>query len=607
MSCAARSVLASLAVLAACGRWSFEARDDAGDRDAGDGDAADEISVFDRVALPPGGMVEGLALGTVPGQVYAWFWAGRIFRTDDAGQSWVECPPNTGDHMVVAADGTVYLALNRSEILTSKDGCASWQDTGSGVYAFRLAAAGTRVFAATWDGLRVHDGSQWMVIDSPFEGTQVRALAIHGDTILIGSEQGIARSLDGGAQWTIQNQGLSNLRVVGLAIAASNPQRVWALERSGGTTTGAAFRSDDGGSTWTQVFDNGGDDLAVDPGNPDRVLFANYVTLLETTNGTSFVDVRTPEMGVTATYSVTFDTAGNAYTGAGRGMFYRPGSGAFEPRHGALDVWNLRAGATTPARDTVYWATSAGLLRSTDGGEAFTHETQGFMVTSALGNLIVPPTDPDTLLAAGRFVWRSLDRGRSFTSLWDPGSANNYAVNAIALAGNRLFAATGTQVAYADPPWTAWTGVQLGGGPRSVRDVAALPDGRVVACAAGAVYLSTDNGQSFQPLADAPSGARRSFGTADGTLLLATDDGLWSYAGGAWTARGLTGVVWDVLVEDTTWIASAPDGVFETSDGGATWVAIPGLAGRVPLSLARDAAGNLLVGTAAYGLFRARR
>jgi hypothetical protein len=588
-----------LAVLtvASCGRLHF----DAGPASDVDADAAVDTGLFARVPLPAGGFVEGITIGSQPDQAYAWFFAGRVFRTDDAGHSWVECPREVGDHMAVAANGTVYLALNRDEILMSHDACASWLSTSPGFYAGKLAAAGNRVFAAAEGGLRVHDGVQWSVIDSPFEGSTVRAVALQGDTILIASHgQGVARSVDGGAQWTIHTAGLSNLRVTVLVIAPSNPQRVWAIEQAGGLTTGAAYRSDDGGTSWVSVFDNGGYDIAVDPANPDRALFANYNTLLETTNATTFTDIRTPEMASADTYRVRFDQSGGAYAATARGVFYRPSAGAFEPRHGTLDVWNLRAAASTPARDVVYFATSAGLLRS-DDGETFEHVTQGL---GALPDVVVPASDPEVVLTSGAAVWHSIDRGRSFAQLWVPGAADNYHVGALALAGDRLFGATRTQVVYADPPWTTWTAVQLGGAARNVDDIAALTDGQVIACASGTVYASGDRGQSFAPIAGAPPNPRRVFGAADGTLLLATNEGLWAHAGGVWSLR-LQRPISDVLVEQASWTAATPDGLFVSRDGGGTWEPEPGLAGLAPLALARDRAGRLLVGTAAYGLFRA--
>jgi two-component system nitrogen regulation sensor histidine kinase NtrY len=56
----------------------------------------------------------------------------------------------------------------------------------------------------------------------------------------------VQRSLDGGATWTIINNGLSNLRVVDVAADPAAPGRVWVATDGGGV-----FLSTDSGDSWT--------------------------------------------------------------------------------------------------------------------------------------------------------------------------------------------------------------------------------------------------------------------------------------------------------------------------------------------------------------------
>ncbi|PKB78840.1 MAG: hypothetical protein BZY88_16385 [SAR202 cluster bacterium Io17-Chloro-G9] len=96
-----------------------------------------------------------------------------------------------------------------------------------------------------------NDGKDWersnFVSGLPF-GTRVYYLVSHPhkpEVIFAGTDFGLARSDDGGRQWKIGENALSNYSVWALAIDQEEPDVMFA-----GTSQGFMFRSMDGGNTW---------------------------------------------------------------------------------------------------------------------------------------------------------------------------------------------------------------------------------------------------------------------------------------------------------------------------------------------------------------------
>ncbi len=112
-----------------------------------------------------------------------------------------------------------------------------------------------------------------------------------------GNGGGLYKSTDGGATWKQLTNGLPpNTNQVNLAIAPSNPQRLYATVASQGV---GLFRSDDGGASWKQITqDNrpvgriGGGDLPVpmvNPKNADLLIMASTVSWKSVDGGVTWV------------------------------------------------------------------------------------------------------------------------------------------------------------------------------------------------------------------------------------------------------------------------------------------------------------------------------
>ena len=115
----------------------------------------------------------------------------------------------------------------------------------------------------------------------------------------------IYKSTDGGDTWTdlSSKAGLpkGDKGRIGIALAPSRPNRVWAIIDAAGADQGI-YRTDDGGETWTHLTDNADltqrpwyyHHIVADPKNPD-VLWALNVDLWKSTDGgTNFQEVSVP-------------------------------------------------------------------------------------------------------------------------------------------------------------------------------------------------------------------------------------------------------------------------------------------------------------------------
>ncbi|HUS28300.1 MAG TPA: hypothetical protein VMZ53_07320 [Kofleriaceae bacterium] len=593
-----RFCVALLLLLAGCGRIAFDARDDAAPADA------QELGLFTPVALPPGGDVNNVALAA-NGDVFVALPYHGMYRSRDRGVTWTPCGELRTRHVAIMGSDTIFASDDPGDVFVSDDGCAHWRSTELHIYTHELAVLGSTLYAGTDDGLRAWDGAQWRTISTPFEGQAITGLSLQPSLMLIGSQVGgIARSIDNGQSWSVSNTGLQNLDVGAIRIAPSNPMRAYAVEVTAGGTTGALFSSVDGGVTWTNIYANGGFNVAVDPNDPNHFLFANYNSLFESTDGTGTVDIRSSVMQGSVPHDAVFDGMGGQYIATSRGVFFRQGTGPFEARHTGIAGWTLDRVALTPSRDGVYWATPTGALVSNDGGKTYNlvWELGGF--ASDINGIVVPGQHEASVVVTGRHVSVSNNRGNTFAAVFDTGAANGFgAYDVASLSSGRLIVVTRTQALYADPPWTAWTAVLVGTGPQNCYQATVLTnDDVVIACDEG-LFRSTNQGASFQPL-PAMSGLEKPFAGPGGLVLAGSEDGLWSLEG-TWQPHGLAGIhVRDLWIEDTTWIAATSPGVYVSHDSGVTWTRLAGLVGKTPMLLARDVDGYLLVAIAGDGLYR---
>ncbi|HEY3741659.1 MAG TPA: glycoside hydrolase [Bryobacteraceae bacterium] len=244
-----------------------------------------------------------------------------MFKSIDAGKTWthigldktrqigrVAVDPTDPNRVFVAALGHIYAPNGDRGLYRTTDGGASWKrvlfDTN------RPNDVGAIDVAIDPKDPRTVYASLW--------GTRRPPWSVYAPANLPGG--GLFKSTDGGDTWKRLTGGLPEddfVGRIGIAIAPSDPKRLWAVVDDLGTPTPAArptrgaaaapvksaggiYISNDAGATWTILKNEsrligrgwyfGG--VAIDPTNPERVFIINTATYLTTDGGKSFLPVK---------------------------------------------------------------------------------------------------------------------------------------------------------------------------------------------------------------------------------------------------------------------------------------------------------------------------
>ena len=223
-----------------------------------------------------------------------------MYKSSDAGKSWshiglddtrqigrVIVDPKNPNIVFVAALGHVYGANPDRGVYRSRDGGARWQKVlfkNDNVGAIDLAFDPQNsqiIYATLWNTRR----PPWSIYPPSY-----------------GPGSGIFKSTDGGNTWQPLTNGVptEGLGHIGLAVAPTNRNRVYAIIDSKDAKAGGLYRSDDAGATWTRTS---GDTriwgrgwyfckTAVDPKNPDIVYVSNTSLYRSTDAGKSWTPIK---------------------------------------------------------------------------------------------------------------------------------------------------------------------------------------------------------------------------------------------------------------------------------------------------------------------------
>jgi hypothetical protein len=207
-----------------------------------------------------------------------------VFRSTDNGASWqslglsgtdrigrIAVDPGNANRLFVAAAGNLFVPGGQRGLYRTTDGGTTWQLVLAGANgttgAIDVAVAPNnpnRIYAAMWDHKRQPNGR------------------VYG-----GVGSGVYRSTDGGTTWTRLAGGLpaagTNLGRMGLAVARSNPNRLYAIAADTSGDFAGFWTSTNGGDTWTRLTNTSAVSAAqstfgwwfgrlfVDPANASRV------------------------------------------------------------------------------------------------------------------------------------------------------------------------------------------------------------------------------------------------------------------------------------------------------------------------------------------------
>ncbi|MBV9646164.1 MAG: hypothetical protein JO043_01730 [Candidatus Eremiobacteraeota bacterium] len=203
-------------------------------------------------------------------------WGDGMWRSRDGAKTWqhlglegtsqiarISIDPRDPSDVVVAALGDPWKDSAERGVFRTTDGGRSWRKT-----LYVSATSGAADLARDPKNARVLYAAMWHFRREPWYFTSG------------GNDDGLYKSVDGGATWRrISGGGFPALPLgrIGIAIAPSRPQRVYAVIQS---REGTVWRSDDSGAHWLRVSSDTMPEqrpfyfshLAVDPHNANRLI-----------------------------------------------------------------------------------------------------------------------------------------------------------------------------------------------------------------------------------------------------------------------------------------------------------------------------------------------
>jgi len=243
-----------------------------------------------------------------------------MYKSGDGGKTWTHIGLEHSEHIgaiavdqtnpnrvFVAVLGHVYDSNPERGLYRSSDGGTTWKKV---LFNQKMPNdVGAIEVAIDPKNPRVVYASLWATRRPPW--------SVYAPTNLPGG--GLYKSTDGGDTWKQLTGGLPTddyVGKIGMAIAQSNPNRIWAAvddtgaavaaARTGGgggeraTPSGGIYLSDDAGATWKKVNSENRlwgrgwyfNEMAVDPANPDRAYVMNTATFMTVDAGKSWVPVK---------------------------------------------------------------------------------------------------------------------------------------------------------------------------------------------------------------------------------------------------------------------------------------------------------------------------
>ena len=430
-----------------------------------------------------------------------------IYRSLDGGESWEHFGEATLGGRCVSAlaidpgDGDVlYAALTRAGGFPEMAAAKGHPGASGSLGVFRSSDRGE-----TWTHLGggLPDLSATSLVLDPTDPDRLYCGIGH---IFGNAQNGLWRSLDGGTSWTKLAGGLpaSNVGRVTVALAPSSTSRLYVLitrpadAAGGGATTLGAWRSSNGGDTWTSIpvpslqstYGWYLSVVSVRPTAPDTVLMGGLTLERSTTAGASWSTATPPHVDL---HALAWDASGRLWAGDDGGVHRSSNLGSSWSAHNTgLGLTQFYAGISTHPSDdalvlgglqdngsvrrstpTTSWTELFGgdggwtqisqaspstlfveyqgtgnLYRSTDDGGNFTWV--GTSIDPGDRNCFLPPylidpATPSRMFYATHRVWRRTNGGGTWSALSGDLTGGAGAIRSLALSGvdpNVLWAAT---------------------------------------------------------------------------------------------------------------------------------------------------------------------
>ncbi|MBI3596935.1 MAG: hypothetical protein HY203_07265 [Nitrospirae bacterium] len=249
--------------------------------------------------------------------------------------------------------------------------------------------------------------------------------------LFIATNDSVYKTRDDGATWVPVTEGLSNARILSLAIHPTHTSTIYA-----GTLGDAVYRSVDGGNRWSIINAGLKEHVTVVnafiffPRDPETILAATTVGFFKTVNGGMMWDELSSK-GMDSVYIVSTaldptdtnilyaGTSGGVYKSVNGGMNWRESNNGLmriEPGNAlSLGVNSL---VMNPMKTTTLYAgTTRGAFKTIDGAASWTKIQEG-IGERFIAAILVHPTVSTTLFAATQDgVYKSTDGGEHWVTL----------------------------------------------------------------------------------------------------------------------------------------------------------------------------------------------
>ncbi len=574
---------------------------------------------------------------------------------------WSAVGPAGGDaraiEAVPAEAGHLYLGTTDSWIYESLDQGGSWHrlaklgDSDDLVLDSIVvdAANAATVYAAAWKvdepggGLWVsHDGGKDWTAEQGLRGQSIRALAQAPSdprTLFAGTLEGVFRSTDAGASWTlISPPGSKEIHEVeSLAVDPADAEIVYA------GTWHLPWKTTDGGRNWKSIKQGVIEDsdvfsIIVDPVRPRTVFLSACSGIYKSENGGElFHKIQGIPSDARRTRVLMQDPSRREtmYAGTTQGLYKTTDAGKhFDAMTGAEVIVNDVFVDPADSNHVLLATDRGGVLASHDGGATFEASNEGFSERK-VDALLVDQADAARLYAGvvndknygGVFVslnggasWEQIGAGLEGRDVFTLAQAPDGTI--VAGTGHGIFALVqdaGDPAAGVRPHWEARntianTVVKIAAenhaGKRinvektvkapviemSSRAVALDLGGDAwLASTAGGLYTSRDQGASWQGGPVMGAGDYLSVTSLGATMAAARSDGvvLSSDGGASWWPMQIPSMLTRIhrvafSPDGTLWLG-AREGVYFTQDKGKTWLWIERLPFRDVDDLSYDA------------------
>ena len=569
-----------------------------------------------------------------------------IRRSVDGGQNWetVLHVPNSGGITSIAYDpqnaDTIYatsIGKEGGSVYVSRDGGTSWAPLSERLTMCtvwgqpQLVGDPTHpdtVYAATWLGgtwKTTDAGAEWTLLEgAPLSATALSVDPLHPNVLFLANRSSptVWRSVDAGASWEQVADFAPDGALLVMRVLVHD-EVAYASTFHHGLRGGDLYRSTDLGYTWEAItgwLPKGILDIAVDPRDTNVI----YVT----TNINSAYVSR--DRGNTWSHIDGFPDVG-AYD-----IEIHPEDSSIlyaSARGGSLPGWFTAMSGDHP--DGVIFSDPAGVYRSTDAGETWAQILETWPSCRAVR---VHPENPDLLFAVDLVDGLLVSRDAGSTWTQENDAIESIVPTSLVVSGNRLYIGTqGCGVWSAD--LSSSTGTLTWREERSNRPAPAVHSAQIqidpndsdilfLSSYPGGLMRSTDGGATWQdrnginPSTIVDDPLRQGYYTF--AIDPADSNEMWLGTWGKGTYRShdamllnypVFGEEREMLGVYTYSIALDPadpahvyvaseQGVFHTSDDGATWQKLDvGLPTEQIRTLAFTADGRLLAGTLGYGVY----